>query len=74
MSTWAARSACSSGRRLAKSFAKVPGLLDCGATNTVTAVSPKGKKGTKVAVSVETVGSFFSHTGHGTTNAHFTYK
>jgi hypothetical protein len=62
------------GTTAAKSFAKVPGLLDCGATNTVTAVSPKGRKGTKVTVSVETVGSFFSHTGHGTTNAHFTYK
>ena len=49
------------GKTAAKSFAKVPGLLDCGATNVVTAVSPKGKKGTKAKVFVETVGSFFSH-------------
>jgi hypothetical protein len=62
------------GTTAAKSFAKVPGLLDCDSTTSVTAVSPKGKKGAKVPVSVETVGSFFSHTGNGTTKAFFTYK
>ena len=62
------------GATAAKSFAKVPGLLDCDSTTTVTAVSPKGKKGTKVKVAVETVGSFFSHTGNGVTEAFFTYK
>jgi hypothetical protein len=62
------------GSTPAKKFAATPGLLDCGSTVTLTATSPAGKKGTKAAVSVETVGSFFSHTGHGTSNAKFTYK
>jgi hypothetical protein len=58
----------------AKSFAQTPAVLDCGSTSMLTATSPKGKAGAKVPVSVETVESYFTGTGRGTSSARFTYK
>jgi Pro-kumamolisin, activation domain/IPT/TIG domain len=62
------------GKRKARSFAQRPALLDCGSTITLTATSPRGKAGAKVPVSVETIESYFSNAGHGTSSARFTYK
>lgn len=55
-------------------FSPVQALLDCNSTTMVHAVSPKGKAGTKVPVTVETAQSFYTGSGHGTTAAKFTYK
>jgi len=62
------------GKVKARSFKPTAALLDCGSTVTLSATSPKGKAGTKVAVRVETVESFFTRSGHGTTTADFRYK
>jgi Pro-kumamolisin, activation domain/IPT/TIG domain len=62
------------GKVKARSFTPVQALLDCGSTTAVRAVSPKGKAGRKVPVSVETIESFFTGAGHGTSAARFTYK
>jgi Pro-kumamolisin, activation domain/IPT/TIG domain len=62
------------GTAKARSFTQRAALLDCGSTITLTATSPTGTAGAKVPVSVETVESYFTHAGHGTTTAGFTYK
>ncbi len=62
------------GKAKAKSFTPVQALLDCASTTTLRAVSPRGKAGTKVGVSVETIEGFFTGSGRGTTKARFTYK
>ena len=62
------------GKVRARSFAQTLTLLDCGSTITLIAVSPKGKRGAKVPVSVETIESYFAGAGHGSTSARFTYK
>ena len=62
------------GKVKAESFKPHAALLDCGATTTLAATSPKGKAGAKVPVTVETIESFFAHARHGTTTANFTYK
>ncbi len=55
-------------------FIPAVSLLDCASTTALPAISPKGVAGTRVQVSVETVESFFTGSGHGTTTARFTYK
>jgi hypothetical protein len=62
------------GKTKAESFTPTPTAFYCGSTITLTATSPNGPAGKKVPVSVETVESFFSHTGHGITTADFKYK
>ena len=62
------------GRVRARSFTQPPAFLDCGSTIRLSAVSPKGKAGAKVAVSVETIESYFANAGHGRTSARFTYR
>ena len=62
------------GKVKAKSFTPVQALLDCASTTAVRAVSPKGKAGAKVPVSVETIEGFFTGGGRGTTSARFSYK
>ena len=62
------------GTSKARSFTPVPALLDCGSTVTLKATSPKGRAGKKVPVSVETIESYFTGAGHGTTSARFAYK
>ncbi len=55
-------------------FTPVETLLDCGSTTVLDAVSPPGSAGSKVPVTVATVESFFTGSGHGTSAAEFTYK
>jgi hypothetical protein len=62
------------GKRKARSFSQLPALLDCGSTITLTATAPRGKAGTRVPVSVETIESYFANAGRGTSSARFTYK
>ncbi|HTU31639.1 MAG TPA: IPT/TIG domain-containing protein [Solirubrobacteraceae bacterium] len=63
------------GTTAASSFKQVPAdLLDCGSTTQVKATSPPGTSGHSVPVTVETVESYFTGSGHGTTTADFTYK
>ncbi len=62
------------GARAARSFAQPPtSYLDCGTSNEVKATSPAGRVGSKVPVRVETVESYFSGRGRGTTAAKFRY-
>jgi hypothetical protein len=56
------------------SFGPVPTILDCGSTTEIEAIAPAGKAGTKVPVTVTTVESFFTGSGHGTSTAQFAYK
>ncbi|HTU80289.1 MAG TPA: IPT/TIG domain-containing protein [Solirubrobacteraceae bacterium] len=49
-------------------------ILDCGSTTVLYATSPPGSPGTKAPVTVTTVESFFTGSGHGSTTADFTYK
>jgi hypothetical protein len=62
------------GKVRAASFTPRKALLDCGSTITLRATSPKGTAGTTVPVSVETIESYFTHTGRGSTTARFAYK
>ncbi len=48
------------GNTAAKSFSRVPAALHCGETKAVDATSPPGPAGKSVAVSVETVESYFT--------------
>ncbi len=62
------------GNTPAQSFHQPPTQgLDCGSTDTVDAISPPGTAGTTVPVTVETVESYFTGAGHGTTTASFSY-
>ena len=54
-------------------FTPVQALLACGSTTAVDAVSPAGKAGTKVPVTVTTAESYFTGTGDAPTKALFTY-
>jgi hypothetical protein len=56
------------------SFGTIETPLDCGSTTKIEAIAPAGKAGTKVPVTVTTVESFFTGSGHGTSTAKFTYK
>lgn len=62
------------GNVKAESFTPVQALLDCGSTTALHATSPPGTGGTKVAVTVSTIESYFTGAGRGTTTARFTYK
>jgi IPT/TIG domain len=62
------------GRRAALRFRSGMGALDCGATQLVTATSPPGTSGSGVAVSVQTVASYFTGRGRATTIARFRYR
>jgi len=61
------------GNVKAESIKPVKALLDCGSTTTLHATSPPGTTGTDVPVSVETIESYFSGSGRGTTTASFAY-
>jgi hypothetical protein len=61
------------GNAVAASFSAVQSDLDCGASTEVRATSPAGPAGTTVPVTVETVESYFTGSGRGTTSAGFTY-
>jgi hypothetical protein len=61
------------GNTAAESFSRVPAALDCGATTAVDATSPPGPTGKRVPVTVETVESYFTGNGRGTTSARFAY-
>ena len=54
-------------------FSAVQSDLDCGATTEVRATSPAGSAGTKVPVTIQTVESYFTGAGRGSTSAGFTY-
>jgi Pro-kumamolisin, activation domain/Subtilase family/IPT/TIG domain len=62
------------GRRAALTFRSGMGALDCGATQFLTATSPPGTPGSGVPVSVQTVESYFTGRGRGTTIARFSYR
>jgi hypothetical protein len=55
-------------------FTPVETPLDCGSSTVLDATSPPGTAGAKVPVTVTTVESFFTGSGHGSTTAKFTYK
>jgi hypothetical protein len=56
------------------SFGTIETPLDCGSSTEIDAIAPAGKAGTKVPVTVTTVESFFTGSGHGTSTAQFAYK
>ena len=63
------------GSTAATSFSPIPALgLDCGSTESLDATSPPGTSGSIAPVAVETVESYFTGAGHGTTTASFTYN
>jgi hypothetical protein len=62
------------GKAKAKKVSPQPTFDTCGSTIALNATSPPGKAGSKVSVSVETIESYFTGAGHGTTTARFTYK
>jgi hypothetical protein len=61
------------GNVTAESIKPVQALLDCASTTTLHATSPPGTKGADVPVRVETIESYFTGSGRGTTTARFTY-
>jgi pro-kumamolisin-like protein/subtilase family protein/IPT/TIG domain-containing protein len=62
------------GRRAALSFRPGTAALDCGATEFLRAASPSGAPGSRVPVSVQTVESYFTGHGRGSTIARFDYR
>ena len=62
------------GRRAALTFRPGTGAVDCGATEFLMATSPPGTPGSAVPVSVQTVESYFTGRGRGTTVARFRYR
>ena len=62
------------GHRAARSFRRGIAALDCGATEFLTAASPPGAPGARVPVSVQTVESYFTGHGRGSTTARFDYR
>jgi hypothetical protein len=62
------------GKVAAKKFANKQAILDCGSTTLVSAVSPPGKAGTRVKVTITTVESDFTGFGRSTSDAFFTYR
>ncbi len=57
----------------AEKFSNAKALLDCGSTTLVHATAPPGKAGSTVKVTVTTVESDFTGTGHSTSSARFGY-
>jgi len=55
-------------------FTPVETLLDCGSSTVLDAISPAGKAGSRVPVTVSTIESFFTGSGRSPTTAEFTYK
>jgi hypothetical protein len=62
------------GAVAAKKFSNKQAILDCGSTTLVSAVSPSGKAGTRVKVTITTVESDFTGFGHSTSRVFFTYR
>jgi hypothetical protein len=62
------------GRRPALSFRPGTPAPDCGATEFLRAASPRGAPGSRVPVSVQTVESYFTGHGRGSTIARFRYR
>jgi hypothetical protein len=62
------------GSAPARSFSPVPTGLDCGSATALHAVTPSGASGRAVPVTVTTVESYFTGSGHGTSSASFKYK
>jgi hypothetical protein len=61
------------GTVAAAKFSNQQALLDCGSTILVKAVAPAGQAGTKVKVTVTTVESEFTGSGHSSSTAFFSY-
>jgi hypothetical protein len=61
------------GTVAAAKFSNQQAELDCGSTTLVKAVAPAGKAGTKVKVTVTTVESEFTGSGHSSSTAFFSY-
>jgi hypothetical protein len=61
------------GKVAAAQFSNQQALLDCGSTTLVNATSPPGIAGSKVKVTVTTVESEFTGSGHSKSSATFTY-
>jgi hypothetical protein len=62
------------GTVAAKKFSNQQAILDCGSTTLVSAVSPPGKAGTKIKVTITTVESDFTGSGHSSSTALFSYR
>jgi hypothetical protein len=62
------------GHRPALSFRPGIAALDCGATQFLTATSPPGAPGSRVPVSVQTIESYFTGHGRGSTIGRFGYR
>lgn len=62
------------GRRPALAFRPGSAALDCGATAFLRAASPPGTPGSRVAVSVATVQSYFTGRARASTAARFSYR
>ena len=62
------------GKLAAKKFSNAQAILDCGSTTLVSAVSPPGKAGTKVKVTITTVESDFTGSGRSSSTAFFSYR
>jgi hypothetical protein len=61
------------GTVAAAKFSNQQAELDCGSTTLAKAVSPAGKADTKVKVTVTTVESDFTGSGHSSSTAFFSY-
>jgi hypothetical protein len=62
------------GDKRAQSFAKVSSKLACGSTSKVRAVSPAGRAGKSVPVTITTWESYFTNTGDAPSQARFNYR
>jgi hypothetical protein len=62
------------GTVAAKKFSNAKAVLDCGSTTLVSAVSPPGKPGTKVKVTITTVESDLTGSGRSSSTAFFSYR
>jgi Pro-kumamolisin, activation domain/IPT/TIG domain len=61
------------GGKRSKTVTEIPALLACGSTAALHAVSPHGKAGKSVPVTVTTWESYFTSTGDAPSQARFTY-
>jgi hypothetical protein len=62
------------GAKRAQSVFEVPALLACGSSTALRAVSPPGKAGKSVPVTVTTWESYFTNTGDAPSQARFSYS
>jgi hypothetical protein len=62
------------GGKRAQSLIEVPALLACGSSTALRAVSPAGKAGKSVPVTVTTWESYFTNTGDAPSQARFSYS